>query len=279
MSKNFEEEYKEYLNAQAPDLWTRIEAGVDALGAVEASEKVVPISTGKKAKKKRQNKYMYYRVLVSVAACLFALVLIVPVYFLTRNAGKNADGAAAEAPMMLADATIQNVEVSYEESTATTEDCAPMEEAASETTETDSAVEEMEESTSELAQTGSGVNDLVSEENGNAGDGTSQEQGQKGTQVATEETVVEEDTLWEDALEEEAVASQEQIQVTILGVEAEQEGSVVYTAVRADEVSTATISLLVSSDSGIVLETNKIYNVTVEMTEKENCYTVVAATE
>ena len=68
MSKNFEKEYMEYLNAQAPDLWDRIEAGVDALelaaGAAQndgagEKENVVPISS-KKSKKEQKKQYVQF---------------------------------------------------------------------------------------------------------------------------------------------------------------------------------------------------------------------------
>ena len=98
MSKNFEKEYLEHLNAQAPDLWDRIEAGI-------GEQKVVPISASKK-KKKKGNVMQKYRLLVSAAACLLALCLIVPVYRLVNTDEKKDTGAGEE--ILLSEANIEN---------------------------------------------------------------------------------------------------------------------------------------------------------------------------
>ena len=47
---------------------------------------------------------------------------------------------------------------------------------------------------------------------------------------------------------------------------------------RAGEGETETLQLFVSSESGIVFEENKVYQVTVEIAENKNYYTVVEVT-
>lgn len=283
MSKNFEEEYKEYLNAQAPDLWGRIEAGVDAMGApaglmavAAGAEKVVPISAGeaKKAKKKRQIRYQNYRMLASVAACLFALVLIVPVYFLTQNSGK--DAADSAAPQELADITIQNIEAESAENTHVTEDSAPMEDMADGVTQVQIALEDTDESVTEFAQV---TEEMLPESSEPVGDISDETEGESGAVVASGEIAVTGGTdALSEAAEEESVPAQEDMQITIVGEGAAQEGGVMYTAAIVDSASSATISLLVPAESATVLEADKVYDVTVELSEDGTYYVAVSVT-
>ncbi len=270
MSKNFEGEYKEYLNAQAPDLWDRIEAGVDALGSA-GQEKVTPITAGKakKEKKKRRIRYQNYRMLVSVAACLFALILVVPVYFLTRNAGKD---ASSEAPMM-ADGAIENVEITNEESAVVTEEAAPAEEAAEPAAEAETEIEVTEDALGELAQ----ANESVVEEQ-LPDDAPQILDGEDGSTVALPQAQETDSLLETLTTGEEEALPQEDMQVTILGAGEIAEGGMMYAAVRAGEGETETLQLFVSSESGIVFEENKVYRVTVEIAENKNYYTVVEVT-
>ncbi len=281
MSKNFEEEYKEYLNAQAPDLWDRIEAGVDAMVGADA-EKVVPISAAKsnKAKKKRRIRYQNYRMLVSVAACLFALVLIVPVYLLMGPSGKSSDNAASEAPVQLTDATIQNIEVASEDCDDAIEESAPMEDAMEDVAEVEIALEEMEGVVTELAQateeTADGQSQYIGKNDGQvlgAGDGENGGQVAKGEAVVTGGTDISSEAAGEDSL-----PAQEEMQVTILGKGTAQEDGVMYTAAVVGNTSSATIGLLVPTGSDIVLEADKTYTVTVQMSEDGAHYVVVDAT-
>lgn len=273
MSKNFEGEYKEYLNAQAPDLWDRIEAGVDALGAA-GDEKVVPITTGKSKaeKKKRRIRYQNYRMLASVAACLFALVLIVPVYFLTQNSGKD---AASEAPMMAADGAVQNIELTNEESAVVTNDAAPEEEAMDDVTEVEIALEETQEEVIELAQgTEVATEEVALEDDGEI---LETEDGASTGQVALSEAE-ETDGILPEAAVEEGVPAQEDMQVTILGEGAAQEGGVMYTAVVVGSASSATISVFVPAESAVVLEAEKVYDVTAELSEDGTYYVALSVT-
>lgn len=69
--KQFEEEYKEYVNGSAPDLWERIEAGVDQKIAQEDM---------RQAQKQKKSSQKMIRMWGSIAACVAAIALIVPVY-------------------------------------------------------------------------------------------------------------------------------------------------------------------------------------------------------
>lgn len=273
MSKNFEEEYKEYLNAQAPDLWSRIEAGVDALDG-EAAEvaKVFSIAEGKskKGKKKRRINYQHYRAIASVAACLFVLILLVPVYFLARTS-KIASDNAAQAPVELTDATIQNIEVASETAEETVEESAPMEAPAEEVAEVEVDLTEIEESVSEMAQADKATDEaqFLDSTGGSV---------EEGMQVTTEESAPADEEDLFSQVEEESVAPQEDMQVSILGEGKPQEDGVMYTAVVVGSTSSATISLFAPTESSIVLEADKVYDVTVELSEDGTYYVMISVT-
>ena len=125
MSKNFEKEYRDYLNAQAPDLWDRIEKGIGEIEAAgENSNNVVPLRAAKageksriekkdageksrvekkdagernsksKNKSKNKSKSIPLRFWTSAAACLLALCLAVPVWRIVKqDSVKSADKA------------------------------------------------------------------------------------------------------------------------------------------------------------------------------------------
>ena len=276
MSKNFEEEYKEYLNAQAPDLWSRIEAGVDALGTgASVMESIEPKQ--RRGRKKRQIRYQHYRMLVSVAACLFAMVVIVPIYLLTRPVGK--DSAPAEAaPQMLEDVTIQNIVADSGEMTeAAMEESAPAEESAGGVTEIDIQPEEFEEDDLQMAQvtTENTGSDAVAEE------GTSFETGETdGGQLAahdTDGTTEGAETMLETTQQEDEVAPQEELKVTILGEGSVSEAGVMFAAVVIGSTSSQTIALFVPAGSDVVLEPEKDYTVTVNKSPDGSNYVVEKA--
>lgn len=272
MSKNFEGEYKEYLNAQAPDLWDRIEAGIDE-AARTPQENVVPISAAKskESKKKRRIRYQNYRMLVSVAACLFALIVVVPVYFLTRNAGKD---AASEAPMMMADAAIENVEITNEETVVVTNGSAPAEEMTDDVPEVEVETEEMQEDAVELSQT----TELAAEEVVTEGDAPVPEEttGMAAGQIASPEAQ-EFDGILPEAAQGE-VPAQEDMQITIIGEGEVQESGIMYTAVVVGSGDSSTIAVFVPAENAVVFEADKVYNVTVELSEDGTYYVAVAVT-
>lgn len=97
--KQFDEEYKEYLRHEAPDLWDRIEAGVD--------EHIHAESRKRQTKKKKQA-YRYVKFAASAAACVAALLLAVPVLRYIKGAGftKQVNDEASAA----ADTTMENTQ-------------------------------------------------------------------------------------------------------------------------------------------------------------------------
>ena len=280
MSKNFEGEYKEYLNAQAPDLWDRIEAGIDA-------DKVVPISAqdSKNKKKKRKIRYQNYRMIASVAACLFALVIIVPVYMLTQSTGKDS-AAKTETPHILADATIQNIEVTNADNSVVAEEAAPAENVTEDTAEIEIALEETAEDVKEFAQESEGTSEASITESEDAFDELAETEG--AGQLASVETeavtgeaepdvMTEADVVTETA-EEEAAPAQEELQVKILAEGQVQEDGVMYKAEMTDGTSTTSVMLLVLSGNDIVLEAEKSYVLTAKQSESGDYYIVMTAT-
>ncbi len=267
MSKNFEKEYMEYLNAQAPDLWDRIEAGLDA--------KVVPISgeKAKKARKKRRIRYQNYRMLASVAACLLALVIIVPVYLLT-GAGAKSETASDAAPKEVENVTIQNLVVDASESMESAEDAAPMEEAAEAVTEIaipEETLQEgfmMAEEATEQSAAGTEDAEITSEI------GSGENVGQvAGTQESEKDGAV------SDLLMEGQTGQQEEMTVTILGEGTLQEGGVMYAAAKNESEASVPVSLFVPDEAGIVFATDGVYTVTVQISQDGSFYEVLSVTE
>lgn len=283
MSKNFEKEYKEYLNAQAPDLWDRIEAGVDAVerstGVKQVAEsedmkKVVPISAkkSKKGQKKRRVRYQHYRMIASVAACLFALVIIVPVYLLTESE-KKSESAADAVPQMVENVTIENLVVDASESEAAAEE-APMEESAEEMTEIDITTEALlkESVTVSEVTEQNGTGTTETEVTAVAGSG-------ENADVAAEPELIGEDGIASDIQKEVGAGSQEEMTVTILGEGIPQEGGVMYAAAENGSESSATISLFVPEGSGIALTADGVYVLMVQMSPDGSYYEVLTVVE
>ena len=73
--KQFDEEYREHVRANAPDLWDRIEAGVDAKSSISS---VSGKGTVQKNTKKKWQRHI--RFAMSLAACFAALLLAIPVF-------------------------------------------------------------------------------------------------------------------------------------------------------------------------------------------------------
>lgn len=135
--KQFEEEYKEYINAQAPDLWDRIEDGVD-----QKISKQTRAQNGKKKKKNISLRYKRMRFGASIAACIATLIIAIPVI---RHVGTNRnDAPAAEAPE-LADVTIENTQELAQVTEEEWEESAVMEDSETETNVVENAKETEEE--------------------------------------------------------------------------------------------------------------------------------------
>lgn len=155
---DFEKEYKKYSEESVPDLWDRIEAGVDAYEAQAAESapadnvaynNVVPISN--ETKKRIPGVYVG---LIAAAACV---LIAVPAMIFTNKAGSSSEiptgymaeaeapmadsvmEAAAEAPAMAEDAAAAEEPVMVEEAEAAEE---PM-------TDTEAYEESAEENTKE----------------------------------------------------------------------------------------------------------------------------------
>lgn len=284
MSKNFEKEYKEYLNAQAPDIWDRIEAGVDALekaagpgreAGAEETEKVVPVSGEKlkKAQKKRRIRYQHYRMIASVAACLLALVIIVPVYLLTGQDRKS-ETATGSAPQTVENVTIENLVVDdASESEAVVEEEAPMEEAFDGTTEiaitAETATEESVTYNEGTEQNAGGTGEPDAEAVAGSGE--------KGAQIAEQEMPDDAGTISE-MLQGGDDGQRKEMTVTILGEGVIQEGGVMYTAVEHGSEASTTVSLFVPEGSEIVLSADGVYTVSAKISEDGLYYTVESAT-
>lgn len=259
MSKNFEEEYKEYLDAQAPDIWKRIEDGIDAQ-EVKAGRK-------KKAKRKRSVRYQRYRVLVSVAAALLALLIIVPVYMLTKPAGKSMQSEDSANSPALTDIEIQNIEVEQNETAMPPELAQVTEDSASRPAEIPVSEEQPSEMVTELVP----VQETTSytDEGKTTGDFPDAGTVAEAPGVASE---------GEEGIGLEESGPEEEMQVTILEDGIVQEDGVLFSAAVSGSASSATVSLLVPAGSDIQLETGKSYTLLLQSMEDGIYYRVLAAT-
>ena len=91
---DFENEYKKYSEEATPDLWSRIESGIDAYEA--SNSNITPITKNKKSFKK-------YLGLIAVAACI---LITVPAMILTKHdtTDRIESAATASEPVMEAEA-------------------------------------------------------------------------------------------------------------------------------------------------------------------------------
>ena len=120
MSKNFEIEYKKYADSAVPDLWSRIEAGVDAYensiknrdaGSEETkTDKIVNIEDYNRkseddikhdteVKKTRKWNYKPYLGVITAVACMFLVVVVMKNVISSSNSMTSAESAAAPAAM------------------------------------------------------------------------------------------------------------------------------------------------------------------------------------
>lgn len=259
MSKNFEEEYKEYLNAQAPDLWKRIEDGIDA--------QEVKAGRQKKAKRKRSLRYQRYRALVSVAAALFALLIIVPVYMLTRPSEKGVQNADSANLPSLTDIEIQNIEVEQNETALPPELAQVTEESESLPPEIQVPPEQPSETAVDLVP----VNETTGYTDEEKAPGDFSDAGT----VAEAPGVAAAD---EAGIGLEEHGQEEEMQVTILEEGISQEDGVLFSAVVSGSTSSSNVSLLVPEGSDIHLETGKTYTLLLQSTDEDIYYRVLAVT-
>ena len=119
MSRNFEQEYRDMMNKQTPDLWDRIEAGV------KASDRSNSVITGiddlrketeiKKEKKRIPNYYQIMAV-AGVAACFAVLAVGAPAVKQSMHMEKEAAEGLTEAGMELPDFLGKDIEETLEKS-------------------------------------------------------------------------------------------------------------------------------------------------------------------
>lgn len=133
--KNFEEEYKNQINAELPDLWARIEKEIDALEAddIDKADKVTDISAAN-LKRKKISKIVKYSSIIAAAACL--------VVFISVFIGSRAIDAppAMSATSFNATKSKKSLSVASEEAATASE--AVMEAAAEEVCEDSAPIEE-----------------------------------------------------------------------------------------------------------------------------------------
>lgn len=152
MSKDFEAEYQEYLNLNTPDLWSRIEAGVDAVEAEQKSEseKVV--------------KFPVWKMATIVAACI-AVIICIPSLGIMRlgfGGSKYEESATADTSMMAECETACEEEVMADNVAEDTATETTTEETTKEATEA-IAESTVESTVEEEAAEDAGISDYVSE--------------------------------------------------------------------------------------------------------------------
>ena len=126
MNKDFEKEYLEYSAKDTPDLWSRIEAGIDELE--NENSNVIPITAKPKKSIKR------YAGLIAAAACV--VIAIPAIVLISKGGGANYSAAPAAETANFAAATSNDAceaaacdEAIYEEAEAPACDEATYEEA------------------------------------------------------------------------------------------------------------------------------------------------------
>ncbi len=112
MSRNFEEEYRQMIDSELPDLWDRIEAQLpDVAAAPEVSERISSVSETAKTGNAGTGRRM--RAVIAAAAAILCVLAALPVLLLPRkdmsasetNIAAQEDGAAAGGSMDTAETT------------------------------------------------------------------------------------------------------------------------------------------------------------------------------
>lgn len=84
MSKNFEEEYRQMIDSELPDLWDRIEAQLPKSEAAVSEETEIVVTVG--SSRNFRNRWM--PAVVAIAAALLFVIAALPVLFLPRGNDK-----------------------------------------------------------------------------------------------------------------------------------------------------------------------------------------------
>lgn len=260
MSKDFEKEYKEYLNAQAPDLWERIEAGISD------EEKIVSLRKGKK--RRRKNSYKY-RMIMTAAAAVALLIIAVPVSMLFGY-GKKEHVMQEENQIYVAQDMVENIELNEELQGQSEEGEIPLDLNMLQTESVDAAPDNDMQETASDGDVDESI-ETVSEENPEVSE-TLEEQ-EMFAVAGTKNDASKDDSLLGDTQGDGEITNQK-ILIVSEG-EACEEG-MLYKAVISQ---TDTALLLLVKDSALNLENGKGYLVSAIWEEGKSYYTIRSATK
>ncbi len=127
MSKSFEENYRAEMMKEIPDLWDRIEAGIEQTTAEPVPAEKQPVQKQQKSGNVRKsNKWMKILAIASpaLAACLFGLVMIpAALVFMVSGIGKDSAMSASDSATQAAggEAMYEDAEAAYESAEMTDE--------------------------------------------------------------------------------------------------------------------------------------------------------------
>lgn len=170
MSKNFEQEYKALAENDLPDLWDRIEAGLnsktitsksneakESIGEAEA-EKIQEVITGKKSQADHNRAIFYFSKYKTVVAAAICVIVILPAFLVLGKINTSKSYSTTEAADEALDAAAPMTEAADTAAIAeTAEEAAYAEEAPEEGMAADEAYDD---SMSDM---------MASEDNGTAG--------------------------------------------------------------------------------------------------------------
>lgn len=313
MSKNFEKEYRDYLNAQAPDLWDRIEKGIGEIEAAgENSNNVVPLRAAKageksrvekkdagernsksknKSKNKSKSKSIPLRFWTSAVACLLALCLAVPVWRIVKqDSVKSADKAMEMKHVGQA----ETVAEACEEETAAT-DAADEAAEVPETGVAEIAVTQQEEA--EMSQEDALTDmpeQMAAAENGQyeeqgVGLGMDrQTEGKKDAGTGTDNggDTVNETAVQHNASEEQLVPEEEEaellslfVHISSVSTETERYQAVVMQTTDGIAAEGETITLMPPSGISFGLKENTAYRIEVRPSDEPGTFELISAVE
>lgn len=204
MSKDLEREYRALVDSEVPDLWARIEAGLEekttAPEKTETGLHITDFPVTDSPTVNMRDKKVDFKVWACVAACVCA-ALIVPA--VARTAKMGSSGSNNSAPNYTAQDTTPQATEFHEMAEA-----AGQEAAACETGEDIAA----------LADENRAANTTVTSDNSNAGADYSADTANAGSAVL------------EEAVEEEQELNSFRVTVTILDTDVSTDGEILYTA-------------------------------------------------
>lgn len=267
MSKKFEEAYKEYLNSQAPDLWGRINDGLDAEqqeSLRQAADNNVVEMSQRRPRRAKKNRSRYIRLYGAIAACVAALILAVPVLRIVRgSSGSQTDGYELA---KVENGEIENItEEAAEEAAPPAEETTQMAAADTAGPETDgiSVVE---------------TNEAAAQENEQAQEPSDEAASSEEDGKAVDANVMESSTLAAEA-GNTCVVLYEDIKVKILTEDVREDG-IYYTAevtasAYEDAFSVGTTCNLYADTDVQPLVAEQEYTLTLAAGERAECYKIV----